>query len=107
MSEDREVLSVRILDKEYRISCRPEERESLLAAARELNERMQEMRGSARILGTERMALMTALNLIHEREQFKSRQLGAIDSARETVHRLETKLDAVIGRREAPQSLDS
>ena len=106
MSEDREVLSVRILDKEYRISCRPEERESLLAAARELNERMQEMRGNARILGTERMALMTALNLIHEREQTKS-HLGAFDSAREAVRRLETKLDAAIGRREAAQSLDS
>lgn len=107
MSADPVSVTIQVLDKEYVLLCPPEEREGLLASARELNERMQEMRGSARILGTERMALMTALNLIHEREQFKTRQLGAIDSARETVHRLETKLDAVIGRREAPQSLDS
>ena len=114
MSDDREVLSVRILDKEYRISCLPEERDSLLAAARELSERMQEMRGNARMLGAERMAVMTALNLIHEREQSKSRQRGALDSAREAMLRLESKLDVALdaasaasGRREAVQSLDS
>ena len=107
MNDEREILSVRILDKEYRVSCLPEERESLMAAARELNERMQEMRGSAKMFGAERMAVMTALNLIHEREQIKSNQLGAFDSAREAVHRLESKLDAAIGRREPSRSLDS
>ncbi|MCY4467098.1 MAG: cell division protein ZapA [Thiotrichales bacterium] len=100
MSDDREVLSVRILDKEYKISCLPEERESLLAAARELNERMNDMRDSTKVLGAERMAVMAALNVIHEREQAASRQDGMLDAARETVHRLETKLDAAIGRRE-------
>ena len=107
MNDEREILSIRILDKEYRISCLPEERESLMAAARELNERMQEMRGNAKMFGAERMAVMTALNLIHEREQIKSSQLGAFDSAREAVHRLESKLDAAIGRREPSRSLDS
>lgn len=100
MSDDREVLSVRILDKEYKISCLPEERESLLAAARELNERMNDMRDGTKVLGAERMAVMAALNVIHEREQAISRQDGVLDAARETVHRLETKLDAAIGRRE-------
>ena len=102
MSEDRAVLSVRILDKEYRISCLPQERESLIAAARELNERMQDMRGSTKVLGAERMAVMAALNVIHEREQAMTRQVSVLDGARETVHRLESKLDAAIGRRENP-----
>ena len=107
MSDDREVLTVRILDKEYTISCLPEEHESLVAAARELNERMKEMRGNAKVLGAERMAVMAALNVIHEREQIRSGQLGALDSAQETVHRLESKLDTAIGRRETTQPLDS
>lgn len=102
MSEDREVLSVRILDKEYKISCLPQERESLIAAARELNERMQDMRGSTKVLGAERMAVMAALNVIHEREQAATRQGSVLDAARETVHRLESKLDTAIGRRENP-----
>ena len=100
MSEEREILTVRILDKEYRVSCLPEERESLVSAARELNERMADIRGAGKVLGAERMAVMAALNVIHEREQVTSKQVGALDAARETVHRLESKLDVVIGRRE-------
>ena len=100
MTGDRDVLSVRILDKDYTISCLPDERESLIAAARELNERMQEMRGNAKVIGTERMAVMAALNVIHEREQLESSQHGAFDSARKSVDMLVSKLDAAIGRRE-------
>ncbi len=100
MNDDREVLTVRILDKEYRISCPPEERESLVEAARELNERMRNMRDSTKVLGAERMAVMAALNVIHECEQVTSKQVGVLDSARETVRNLESKLDAAISRRE-------
>ena len=101
MSSDREVLTVRILDKEYAISCLVDERDSLVAAARELNERMQEMRDNAKVLGSERMAVMAALNVIHERDQLKSSQVDAFASARRTVTRLESKLDAAIGRRDS------
>ena len=101
MSAEREILTVRILDKEYTISCLPDERESLVSAARELNERMQEMREGTKVLGSERMAVMAALNVIHERDQIRSSQFSAFDSARRAVTRLEKKLDAVIGRREA------
>ena len=100
MSDDREVLTVRILDKEYRISCPPEERESLVAAAGELNQRMRDMRGGTKVLGAERMAVMAALNVIHEREQATSKQSGVLDEAQKTLLRLEARLDAAIGRRE-------
>ena len=101
MSDEREVLSVRILDKDYRIACPPEERESLVAAAGELNQRMRDMRGGTKVLGAERMAVMVALNVIHEREQAASKQTGELDAARSKVLQLEAKLDAVIGRRES------
>ena len=100
MSDDREVVTVRILDKDYTISCLPDERDSLVAAARELNERMQEMRDGSKVLGTERMAVMAALNVIHEREQIASGQHSAFDSARKAVDMLVNKLDTAIGRRE-------
>ena len=100
MSDEREVLALRILDKEYRVSCPPEERESLLAAAGELNERMRDMRGGAKVLGAERMAVMAALNVIHERAQVTSEQGDILDAAQKTVDSLESKLDVVIGRRE-------
>ena len=100
MSTDREVLTVRILDKDYTVSCLPEERESLIGAASELNKRMKEMRTGKRTLGAERIAVITALNVIHEREQAKSSRLDALISAQEAVRKLESKLDVAIGRRD-------
>ena len=61
---------------------------------------MADMRGGAKVLGAERMAVMAALNVIHEREQVASNQDGVLDAAQEIVHRLEAKLDSAIGRRE-------
>ena len=101
MSGEREVLAIRILDKEYTISCLPEERDSLVAAAGELNDRMREMRDGAKVLGSERMAVMAALNVIHERDQLRTGQQGTFESARRTVDRLESKLEAAIGRHES------
>lgn len=55
-----------ILDKEYRIACNAEERESLLESARVVDERMREVRNAGRVIGTERIAVMVALNVAHE-----------------------------------------
>ena len=107
MSEERAVLTIRILEKEYVVSCLPEERDGLLASARELNERMRTMRDGTKVLGAERMAVMAALNVIHEREQIAKRRIGALGSAQDHIRRLERKLDAEIGRREQSQALDS
>ena len=107
MNEERAVLTIRILEKEYVVSCLPEERDGLLASARELNERMRAMRDDTRVLGAERMAVMAALNVIHEREQIANRRVGALGSAQEDIRRLEIKLDAEIGRREQDAELES
>jgi cell division protein ZapA len=59
-------VTVSILDKEYRISCQPEERESLLQAAAYVDGQMREIRQAGRIIGTERIAVMTALNIAND-----------------------------------------
>ena len=107
MNGDPVSVTVRIFDKEYVVSCPSEDREDLLASARELDQRMQEMRTSGKVLGVERMAVLAALNVIYERDQIKSNRGGALDSAQEAIRRLENKLDAAIGRRETSQPLDS
>ncbi|MEW8505637.1 MAG: cell division protein ZapA [Candidatus Thiodiazotropha sp.] len=66
MSNDRLPVTVNILDKEYRISCQPEERESLLQAAAYIDGQMREIRDTGRIIGTERVAVMAALNIANE-----------------------------------------
>ena len=62
MSHSAEPVSVIILDKKYQFACNPEERNDLIEAARDLDERMSEIRDSGRLLSLERIALQAALN---------------------------------------------
>ncbi len=66
MSSDTLPVTVHILDKEYRISCPAEERESLLESATFLDNQMREIRQGGRVIGTERIAVMAALNLAND-----------------------------------------
>ncbi len=66
MSKAAKTIAVTILDKEYRVACQPGEEEALLASAMELDERMRAIRQTGKIIGTERIAVMAALNMAHE-----------------------------------------
>ncbi|AOU96900.1 hypothetical protein BI364_01760 [Acidihalobacter yilgarnensis] len=67
-------VSVHILEREYQVMCAEDEREALVASAQALNVRMREIRTTGRVVGGERIAVMTALNLIHELMQQNATQ---------------------------------
>lgn len=66
MSDKPKPITVRILDQDFRIACQPGEEDGLLSAARHLNQHMQELRASGKVIGAERIAIMVALNLTHD-----------------------------------------
>lgn len=59
-------LDVNILGRDYKVACREDEREALAEAVTLLDRRMREIRESGRINGSERIAVMAALNLASE-----------------------------------------
>lgn len=66
MSDSPARVSVRILEKEYQITCPPEERSALLDSAEFLNARMREIRDGGKVVGLDRIAVIAALNLANE-----------------------------------------
>ena len=67
MSEDRVArVSVRLLDREYQVACPPEERSDLLDSAEYLDAKMREVRDSGKVVGVDRIAVISALNLANE-----------------------------------------
>jgi cell division protein ZapA len=60
-------LDVSILGRDYRVACRESERAELLQAVQFVDGRMREIRDSGKINGAERIAVMAALNIAHER----------------------------------------
>ena len=66
MSEMFAHITIRILEKEYHVSCPAEEKASLLASVELLNGKMREIRDSGKVIGLDRIAIMAALNLANE-----------------------------------------
>ena|SRR6056297_2279795 len=59
-------LNIKIMDKDYRVSCPPDQQASLRQSAEFLNGRLNTIKQKGSIIGTERIAIMAALNLAHE-----------------------------------------
>jgi cell division protein ZapA len=64
-------VTVSILDRDYQISCSPEEEALLRSAANYLNQKMREIRDRGNVIGIDRIAVMAALNIAHELLQLK------------------------------------
>jgi len=54
------------MDKEYRVACPEEEKDNLRASADLLNDKLNEIKQQGSVIGTERIAIMAALNMSHE-----------------------------------------
>ncbi len=105
--QDTVPLTVKILGREYQVSCPMDERDHLLASARYLDDRMQAIRKRAAGLGVERIAVMTALNmaremLAQEQPSHPPRKVtpisghGTVDED-DRAHQLQLRIDAELG----------
>ena len=91
-----EAVSVHILDREYTVGVEPEERSSLMAAARLLDARMREVRGGNRMAAVDRVAVLAALNLAHELQQLRDERAARDREFSRTLEDLQRRLDAVL-----------
>ena len=92
-----EPVAVIILDKEYLVSCGEHEREQLYATVEYINDKMLDLKNSGKVIGTERIAVMAALNIANELLAYKQEKKDYTSSVDTTVKRLYTKInDAVI-----------
>jgi cell division protein ZapA len=97
-------VSIKILDKDYRIACQPDEQDELLASARLLDARMREIRQTGRVIGSDRIAVLAALNIAHELIRLQKSR-GGEDS--DTVRRLRRLDDRVTEALSADAHLDA
>ena len=91
--KNQDSVSITILDKEYRVACPPEEQDSLQASANELNRKLSEIKRKGAVIGTERIAIMAALNLCHEMLAGKS-LLVEHDELNTRIESLSEKIDS-------------
>ncbi len=63
---DAQPINISILDKDYKVACPPGEQSALLESAKFLDSKMREVRDSGNIMGSERIAVITALNMAND-----------------------------------------
>lgn len=96
MSDEPLQVSIKILEKEYRIACRRHEQEDLKASARLLDQRMREIRQSGRVIGTDRIAVMAALNIAHDLIQLQRVHPGIDQEAGRRLRELQERVSKAL-----------
>ena len=93
-------VTVRILDKDYVVACPEGEQDALIASSRRVDREMRKVRDSGKVLGTDRIAVMVALNLAHELMHC-NRQVSATTQANdadtlEKLQQLQQRIDSLL-----------
>jgi len=96
MSASSEPVSIRVLDREYTVGVEPDERDSLMAAAKLLDARMRDVRGANRMAAVDRVAVLAALNLAHELQQLRNDGNARDRELARTLGELQSKLDVLL-----------
>ncbi len=91
-------VTVRIMGREYTVVCPADEHEALVASADFLNERMTAIRRRGKALGSERIAVMAALNIARELLELRGAEsvVKPDDAALARVRQLRLDIDSTL-----------
>jgi cell division protein ZapA len=89
-------LTVSILEREFRVNCPADSQDELTCAAKLLDDKMREIRNasnsSGKVLGTDRIAVIAALNIAHQLQQLQNKQTQLA----EDIARIDERLDEAL-----------
>lgn len=114
MATEAGFLDINLLGREYRVACPPEQQTALLEAAAQVDLTMREIASKAKNSASDKIAVMAALNIAHERlvasqaerlrQENEARAAnGDLDLVRSRIASLTAALDAVLGERAIAQ----
>jgi len=89
-------VTLKILDKEYRVACPSEEQDGLLSAASYLNEQMLEIRRSGKVVGADRIAVMAALNIAHDLLEMQKEMESSDKSLHSRIRQIQNKIEVAL-----------
>ncbi|MEX2480035.1 MAG: cell division protein ZapA [Gammaproteobacteria bacterium] len=98
MSDEVKPITVTILDKDYVVGCKEDEREALFASVQFLNKKMIEQRDNGKVIGSERIAVMAALNIAHEYLEFRRNNESLSSDIEAGIARMQSKIAEALTR---------
>ena len=107
MSDDVKPITVTIFDKDYVVGCKEDEREALFASVQYLNDKMNEQRDEGNVIGSERIAVMAALNIAHEYLEFRRDNESMETDIGDGIARIQGKIAEALTRGGTEQGVGS
>ena len=98
MSDSLSTVSVTILGKDYQVSCPADEVDALTQAARFLDQQMEQIRSSGKVVGLDRVAVMAALNIANEYLSGQSVLTETKDVVGQRIANLSEKVGSVLAQ---------
>lgn len=98
MSAANEPVTVRILEREYRVMCAPSERRALMESALFLDQQMREVRDTGRVSSADKIAVMCALNLSEELLRLRQESQERAEKIDSRISALNAQLDQALAR---------
>lgn len=98
MNETNIPVVVRILDKEYRVACQRGEEDELRNSARYLDQKMREIKTRGKVIGSDRIAVMAALNIAHELLEQKGHENSGSQAISRRLQTMQEKIDIALNQ---------
>jgi cell division protein ZapA len=98
MNTRTQPVTVSIFDKEYTVGCAEDERESLRRAVEYLNRKMHELREGGKVIGSEQIAVIAALNIAYEYLDYKRNNESAAADIGNRIRRIQDKISTALTR---------
>jgi cell division protein ZapA len=103
LEENVVATTIHLMGKEYRVMCPEHEHPGLHAAAYYLDGRMKEIRERGKVIGSERIAVMAALNIANELLQYKEQMEQNTQLVSRQIHALQEKIGSALSKERRTQ----
>ena len=96
MTDSSQPINITILDKDYKVACPIGKQSALLASAKYLDTKMREVRSNSSIIGAERIAIITALNITNDLLNADNDNSHLNTNTASRLKKLETKINQAL-----------
>ena len=96
----QESLTLTIFGRDYRIACSPEERADLVACARYVDAKMNDIRDTGKVMGADRVAVMAALQIAQDLFSAKAGGGASLGEIKWRVRQLNEIADEMLATQE-------
>ncbi len=98
MSEEK-IVSVQILNRDYRVKCQLEQQAELKEAANYINEKMSQLKLQSSNNAPDQIAVITALNICNDWLKLKKQYKQQVETTNSQVNKLTQRVEKALGKK--------